>query len=172
MSWLFFICSLLFFIMVLVSISFLEKKIRKFSAMRCGHTTKRKGKVFAFGEERTLQIPKNEEGGVDHCLHCLAGMSTRCAWCGRPIFIGDPITLRAPEDPEYKPPYHEYKVFYCKKPYKLVGCLRNGCAESESDKAGFWHPPGKVVLSIDDYEPQDTASSNPSEVVMAPEKSG
>lgn len=148
MSWssviyLLFAMSVLFLIITTIG-----KRVQKYPAMKCGHETRRQGKLSAFGENCYLKMPVNDSGTVDYCLDCLAKMTIRCAWCGRPIFIGDPVTLYTPVDPEYQPPAKEYAI-YSEDPLRLVGCLRIDCGESGIDRSGFWYPPGQVyrVLS-------------------------
>ena len=74
-------------------------------------------------------------------------MAIRCAWCGKPIFIGDPVTLYSSAEKNFQIP--EYAVRYSENPIKLVGCMRWDCAETGADRCGFWLPPGVVhrVLS-------------------------
>ena len=117
---------------------------------KCGHETELKGEIKAFGEDGIITIPKNDDGTVDYCLKCLESMTERCAWCGKPIFIGDPITLYSPMDKKFKIP--DYAVIYNKDPLQLVGCLRWECAESGADRAGFWIPPGKVYRVLSPLE--------------------
>lgn len=75
-------------------------------------------------------------------------MTIPCAWCGKPIVVGSPITLCSPIKPDYTPPVEGF-VTYSEDPLRLVGCLRWDCADSGIYRAGFWVPPGKVdrVLS-------------------------
>lgn len=111
--------------------------IFRYTATKCGHRTKRTGKVSAFGRVIITQMPTNKSGKVDYCLNCLGKMAIRCAWCGGPIFIGDPITLYTPKD-DFQVP--EYTVIYREKPLQLVGCLGWDCADTGADRAGFWLP--------------------------------
>jgi hypothetical protein len=103
----------------------------------CGHLTLEKGEVSAFGDTVTTAMPRNAEGGFDYCLGCLAGMTITCAWCGEPIFIGDPVTLYGSVSGEGllgdATPYSEDPKFF-------VGCLRWNCAQTGADRAGFWLP--------------------------------
>ena len=92
---------------------------------KCGHKTKIKGKVSAFGESGVVTIPKNEDGTIDFCLKCIEEMTIRCAWCGKPIFVGQPVTLYSPISPEecngekeFKMP--DYAVIYQKKPLQFL----------------------------------------------------
>ncbi|MFZ2072640.1 MAG: hypothetical protein WAV10_03100 [Minisyncoccia bacterium] len=108
---------------------------------KCGHETKEIDIVSAFGEKTETKVPiKN--GEIEYCHKCLDKMAIRCAWCGRPIFVGDPITLYSPTDKNFKIP--EYAVVYNKDPLQLVGCPRMDCAESGCDYAGRWVPPSTV----------------------------
>lgn len=108
----------------------------------CGHETKEKDRVTAFGEGCETQVPVID-GKTDYCHRCLERMAIKCAWCGKAIFIGDPITLYTPIDKDFKAP--EYAVVHCNNPLQLVGCLRWNCAQTGADRAGFWYPPGKVM---------------------------
>lgn len=109
----------------------------RYKAVKCGHRTKRSGSVSAFGHAITTKMPKNKSGSVDYCLDCIGKMAIRCAWCGDPIFIGEPITLYAPRG-DFQVPDHA--VVYSKEPLQLVGCLGWDCAETGADRAGFWLP--------------------------------
>ena len=111
---------------------------RSFKAAKCSHRTKRRGPVRAFGKTIRTTMPKNKDGSVDWCLDCLGKMAIRCAWCGHPIFVGDPITLYTPSDKNFKTP--DYAVVYKKEPLTLVGCLGWNCADTGADRAGFWVP--------------------------------
>lgn len=107
---------------------------------KCGHKTKKKDKIHAFGETVTMKLCK-DNGKIPYCHRCLEKMTIRCVWCGKPIFIGDPITLCSPK-PSFKIP--SWAVVYSKKPLRLVGCLRYQCADTGAARAGFWDTPGKV----------------------------
>ena len=80
-------------------------------------------------------MPTNENGSMDYCLDCIGKMAIRCAWCGDPIFIGNPITLYTPHG-DFQVP--EHAIVYNKEPLQLVGCLGWNCAETGADRAGFW----------------------------------
>src|SRR3990172_973724 len=120
---------------------------------KCGHTTAIKGPISAFGESIIISMPPKENGSVKYCLACIEKMTIRCAWCGKPIFIGDPITLYVPAShftvPDYAVPYTEedprrIDPVSIKEPARYVGCLGWECALSGVDRVGFWYPPGKV----------------------------
>jgi hypothetical protein len=151
MTWTSFIYVLFAVSVVFLIITTLGKNLRKYKAVKCGHTTRLKGKLKAFGEKCTLKMPKNKDGTVDYCLDCLAEMTTKCAWCGKAIFIGDPVTLYTPKDPNYQPPEKEYSI-YSRDPLRLVGCLRMSCGDSGMDRAGFWYPPGEVLRVLSPTE--------------------
>lgn len=115
----------------------------------CGHKTKKKDKVTAYGESTVTGVPiKN--GKTPYCHRCIEKMAIKCAWCGHVIFIGDPITLYTPRDKDFKVP--EHAVAYRENPLQLVGCLRWECAETGADRAGFWLPPGAVQRVPTAYE--------------------
>jgi len=107
----------------------------------CGHETKRKDRISSFGESAVMQL-LIKKGKTPYCHRCIEKMSIRCAWCGRVIFISEPITLYIPLAKGFK--IREYAVVYNKEPLQLVGCLRQGCAEMFADRSGFWLSPGKV----------------------------
>lgn len=109
----------------------------RYRAVKCGHYTKRSGLVSAFGRTVIMKMPKNQRGMMDYCLDRIGKMAVRCAWCGDPIFIGDPITLYTPFG-DFKIP--EHAVVYNRNPLQLVGCLGWNCAETGADRAGFWLP--------------------------------
>lgn len=108
----------------------------------CGHRARKIGRISAFGETiKTTIRPK--DGKIAYCHECLTDMAIRCAWCRKPIFIGDAITLYSPvNEDELK--IDDSFVVYIKDPLQLVGCLRPNCAETGGDRAGFWVPPGEV----------------------------
>jgi len=112
----------------------------------CGHETKVRDEVTAHGVTITTTIPI-KDGKTDYCHRCLETMSIHCAWCGRPIFVGDPVTLYVSTD-DYAIP--DYAVKHEDDAY--VGCLRGDCAETGADRAGFWYPPGQVKLDLSPLE--------------------
>lgn len=118
----------------------------RYTAVKCGHITKRTGLVSVFGETATVKMPLNKDGSLDYCLKCIGKMGIRCAWCGHPIFIGDAVTLYTPHS-DFQVP--AYAVVFKNDPLQLVGCIRWNCAESGVDRAGFWIPDengkGKVL---------------------------
>jgi len=111
---------------------------KKIVATKCGHETKLKDKVTAFGEstETVIKMDKPE-----YYHRCLKKMAIQCAWCKRPIFIGDPVTLYTPTEKDFKKP--EHAVIYNENPLQLVGCGRTSCADTGADYAGIWVPEKK-----------------------------
>lgn len=109
---------------------------RKYMA-KCGHETKLKGKIEAYGKSTIMKI--NAES-VPYCLDCLEKMTIRCPWCGGPIFIGEYITLYTPAHPDFN--IVEGCVIYSKDPLQIVGCQY--CIQSAADYCGIWTPPGEV----------------------------
>lgn len=103
----------------------------------CGHRTRAKGEVTAFGVTIRTEMPRNDSNGFDYCLDCIAAMAIRCAWCAKPVFIGDPVTLYSPSAPWV---FSEYAVIYSDEPLRVVGCLRWDCADTGASRAGFWLP--------------------------------
>lgn len=120
---------------------------RKRYFAQCGHLTRKKDTVTAFGKIIECEIPLHN-GFAEYCHACLAKMAIRCAWCGEPIFIGDPITLYSPNSKDVEMP--KYAV-----PYEngtFVGCLRWNCADSGADRSGFWMPPDEVYRVLSPME--------------------
>jgi hypothetical protein len=124
-----------------IGIALTKKKI----VAGCGHKTRQKDILTAFGKTILMKIPLDKDGSTSHCHQCLEKMTIQCAWFGLPIFIGDPVTLYSLADKDMEMP--NYAVPY--KNNAFVGCLRWECAESGADRMGFWYPPGQVhrVLS-------------------------
>ncbi len=102
----------------------------------CGHTTFKKGLVQAFGETSVCTMPFNAQGAFDWCLECIGKMIIQCAWCAKPIFIGDPVTLYTPAATKIMPPHAQ--LFEDGKSY--VGCGRTTCADTGADYSGTWLP--------------------------------
>jgi len=123
----------------------------KYTASVCGHKTKLMEEVDIFGEKnRVTLVPLKKKGKLEYCIKCLSEMTIRCAWCGKPIIIGDPITLYAPEKKDFQIP--NGVVVYKKNPLQLVGCLRRECSEGGIDRAGFWVAPGVVYRVLSPLE--------------------
>lgn len=108
----------------------------------CGHESKLKKKVRIKDEKCTLRIVYRPGKIVPYCLDCVEKMAITCPWCGRPIFIGDYVTLYTPTNSNFKIP--EGAIVYTKDPLRLVGCQRSDCAETGADYCGIWEAPGKV----------------------------
>lgn len=124
----------------------LFKKKEKPIIAKCGHETKLEGTISAFGEKRKMKM-NFDPGNVEYCLDCIAKMSIICPWCGKPIFVGDHITLYSPVDKDFKIAKNVH--VYNQDPLQLVGCQRPSCADTGADYAGFWRPGGvKRELSI------------------------
>ena len=132
-----------------VSLFFKRLFGKKYYAQKCGHLTALKGYIVVFGEKVLISL-KPKEGKVDYCLECIGKMAIRCAWCGRSIMVGEPITLYTPTNPNFKIP--EYAVVYQEEPLQLVGCLRWDCADSGIERAGFWVAPGRVLRVLSPAE--------------------
>lgn len=122
---------------------------RTYTANVCGHRTKRAGKTASYGQESLNSMALSENGKPDYCLECLAKMAIRCAWCGKPICIGEPVTLYAPKE-TFRVPKHA--VRYDRDERYLVGCLGWNCAATGADRQGFWVPPGKVARVLSPIE--------------------
>ena len=113
---------------------------RKYMA-KCGHETKLKGKIKAYGQSSKVKITCDIDE-IPYCLDCIEKMAIKCPWCGGPIFIGEYVTLYTPTDPNFKVP--DGCVVYSKEPLQLVGCQSSSCAETGADYCGIWVPPGAV----------------------------
>lgn len=114
---------------------------RAVRATHCGHRTRSKGVVQAYGEQTIMQMPRHHDGSIDWCLGCIEAMTIRCALCGKPIFIGDLIALPVWGSPS---PLPSFGVVYGGTPLRVVACLRVGCADSGADCAGSWMPEGET----------------------------
>lgn len=108
----------------------------------CGHKTKKDDNVCVRDKQIKVSLRIQENGRMIFCHKCFEKMIIFCAWCGSPIFIGDPITLYSPKD-DFKIPSHA-KIYEGDGVLKLVGCFGWDCAVTGADRAGFWIPPGKV----------------------------
>ena len=108
-----------------------------YRATVCGHLTALNGLVEAFGEKRQIRIRPTMSNTVSLCHRCVEERTIRCAWCGQPIFVGDPVTLHSPADSNCHMPAHA--VPYEAKGHRAyVGCLRFTCADTGGDRFGFW----------------------------------
>jgi hypothetical protein len=115
-----------------------------------GKQTKLRGTITVFGQDCYMTMPLNADGTVHWTLEEIGTMTIRCAWCGKPIYIGDPITLCSPMAegqtwhplvlPAKKFEVPDYAVIYSQEPLRLVGCGRMGCADGMMDYAGRWMP--------------------------------
>lgn len=121
---------------------FLKDFFARTRTSKSGKRTKTSGWVKVFDKDLHLAIRANEDGTVDYTLDEIAAMAIRCAWCGEPIAIGDPVTLYLAR-PGIAIPPHAVRYNH----QSLVGCLGWNCAETGADRAGFWEPdpdqPGK-----------------------------
>lgn len=141
----------------------LQLLLNRARGKHCGHATKIKGKVSAFGASITTRMPLRNDGTTDYCLKCIAKMAVRCGWCGEPIFIGDPVTLYSPRSVEkFNAGWKEdlpftlvvdeatglklpetavvYQPTEGRKFPTIVGCGRTSCADTGADYAGIWLP--------------------------------
>lgn len=116
----------------------------------CGHKTKRKGLITAHGESTIACLPINK-GKTPYCLRCIEEMAIKCAWCGKVIFVGDPVTLYVLLDKNSTPA--EHAIIYKDNPLRLVGCLRQECVRTGFGvRAGIWSAPGRVQRILTPYE--------------------
>jgi hypothetical protein len=96
-----------------------------------------------------MKMPLNGIGTTDYCLACIGAMAIRCAWCGKPITIGDRITLYVPDD-KFTAPDHAVRGTGNNSD-ALVGCNRRTCADA-CDICGIWMPPGIVERIVSPVE--------------------
>jgi len=132
-------------------------------ATECGHKTKMHG-VLGRGDESTKFHLGYDitTGRPEYCLACIDAMEIACAWCGKPIQIGDPITV------------YERFIGPIQKRARLhgdtavVGCLRRNCADGAHDRAGFWVEPGQVhrILSPMEMIMQNLAAGGGARAVI------
>lgn len=141
-------------IALLVLMAFASRWVqgKRYTASKCGHDTYLVGGAMVLGETPCFKLPL-VNGAPEYCIGCIAGMAVRCAWCSRPIHVGDLVTLYVRQEgmPLGKQPvaYREDE----NNPYRrYVGCLRSSCADTSADRAGFWEPPGLVRLVPTPYE--------------------
>ncbi len=125
-------------------------QLRRIPAIVCGHRTQVRGLVRAFGESRSLKVPVSANGTTGYCHVCLQAMTIQCWHCGRPIFVGDPVTLHSLADPKRVMP--EYARYYQpadgiqdERAGRPIGCMRESCIDyGIEDRAGFLDPHGQV----------------------------
>ncbi len=112
--------------------------LNKTYGTNCGHQSKHKVHIEAFGGHTITQIPFTEDGMLEACGDCLKKMAIQCAWCGNVIFIGNTVTV-FPANADQKIP--SYAV---KHDHGYVGCTRSTCFEQLDEPGKYWAPPGKV----------------------------
>ncbi len=110
----------------------------------CGHRTDLKGFISFSGEQRAFMIAQ-KNGTTPYCHACLAKMTILCAWCGKPIFVGDPVTLSM-HNPESDPPLQRCAVRHSDGSH--IGCVRCTCtgAHKTNTAVGVWQSPGDVFF--------------------------
>lgn len=129
---------------------------------KSGQLTKRHGYLEMSDERRFITLPLNETANVDYSVAEITAITIQCAWCAKPIFVGDYVTLygyRGNRDS-----LAPHIVIYDDSPLRVVGCLRMACAETGADYQGMWQPdpenPGKGhVLRI--QSPIEMLAANP-----------
>jgi len=114
---------------------------RNYTAKICKHQTRLVAEFDVFGTEVIFVLNKKH---LKYCPQCLARMSTRCSWCGKPILVGDPVTLYTYIEGNFE--HIENPTMCGENSTRLVGCLRPDCADGPEDEAGFWNLPGKVSV--------------------------
>lgn len=69
----------------------------EYTAIRCGHRTRRSRHVKLFGRLVYISLPFNKSGTVDWCIDCvIERMTLQCPWCKAPLFPGTLVTFDAP----------------------------------------------------------------------------
>jgi hypothetical protein len=114
---------------------------RPIKAILCGHKTRPFGQITAFGYGFWAEIPVFK-GKTTFCHECIGKMTIRCAWCGKPIFVGHLVTLSIPPAGARMPEHTQY--YLLDKGHACIGCAN--CARQEDVRAGFWTQPGRVQL--------------------------
>lgn len=129
----------------------------------CGHQTKLRGTIGHEGDQRKITLKLGENGHPFSCLACIEKAIIPCAWCGKPIWPDEPITLYLSSNPEQEVSVGSvlYREVGGKKVY--VGCLRWDCARTGADRAGFWVVPGEVERCL---SPLEEALQSPSGMVI------
>lgn len=140
-------------------------KNEKMYLANCGHECIKKDKVSAFGVTIITEVPL-VNGKIEYCHKCLEKMAIRCAWCEKPIFVGDFITLYNVNS-NYQIP--KFSVIYNKEPLQLVGCQRSNCADTGADYCGRWMPPGNVERQQSAIE---MSFSNPGDIIIGNNDNG
>lgn len=97
----------------------------------CYHATNRASAVKFSGRKLFLIFSKDFE----YCIDCMSSMAIPCAYCKRPIFPGDPVTLYVPEVPPSG-------LLYNGSPIGCIHCAEMGLA----DAMGKWVAPGTVKI--------------------------
>lgn len=131
----------------------------------CGHKARSKGTILVYGQEKKFHLPWRDKS-VEFCLECQAKMMTRCAWCGRGIMVGDPITMYEPLNIMYQAPVGSRAYVFNQEKQELaevdpktnrnifsyVGCLGWNCASTGADRFGFWVAPGRPAKAMSPME--------------------
>lgn len=115
---------------------------------KSGKRTKRCGYASMFGQNLFIHIPLNDEGSVDYTVEEVADMAIQCTWCGRPIHIGDIVTLQKARRIDFIPP--AYAVVHPTDPPQFIGCTGHRCCDDDTKPQGLWvtgeKGKGKVFL--------------------------
>lgn len=106
---------------------------------KCGHKAKKRTFIkFEDGVEGLFIL-----NGLEYCPQCFKAAAIKCAWCGKIIVPGDPVTLYTPTGQDWKLPKGA-RIYKEKPRLQVVGCLRWDCADTGADRSGFWVMPGRV----------------------------
>lgn len=109
-----------------------SKGLLRYTAM-CGHKTKDPARLsFAGWKSGLVSLPRQQEK-IYYCSSCLERMTVLCAWCCRPIFVGEAVTAYQPLE-NFEPPL--LAQVYEKDSTRLIGCSRPDCLSSPTDIIG------------------------------------
>ncbi|OGZ72397.1 MAG: hypothetical protein A2908_03055 [Candidatus Staskawiczbacteria bacterium RIFCSPLOWO2_01_FULL_38_12b] len=112
---------------------------RTYKARICGHSAKFFARIEVDGQYYFGPL-KNKN--PDYCHECLAGMSMRCVLCGKPILIGDSVTLFVAPEAQGDSLMYQYQYKGC-----LIGCWQ--CVSTSVEIIGRWVTPGEFMLTKD-----------------------
>lgn len=102
-----------------------------------GRSTKLCGYLRAFGQQKFIVLGLEEDGQPRYALDELEGMSIRCAFCTRPIFVEDQVTVFTRSEYGTLHPYDAVQQWI--SPEEWIGCSREECG-NKGKIEGYWGP--------------------------------
>jgi hypothetical protein len=111
---------------------------RRYVALHSGKQSKRRGFLSAGGEKRFCILPL-VHGTIPYTLAEINDLTILCAWCQKPIFIGDYVTLYIWSKPLTQMPKGA-QVHSIHPAAQVVGCQRDACCDTIADLQGHWVP--------------------------------